>query len=443
MDIPELLALRGRTADIRADIEAAEKKTPALQVREADNGRNGAFEGLRMSDPTPEQRERMANPPADVPAQPSHEQMAQERRDADRSYRPSAREVRGNAFEKLSAGQSVAEWHRKAVANGHIRSNGTDRDIERYWQERFGFKAASVESRALGEGTSSGSGAAAAVVPDVWAADFIDLLRANLVLPDATIMPMSSVRYHMPVFAADVAPAYVAENASTNLDGNPGFSPLIFDASGAYIDVTLMSRQVLEDASQSSGLTTLLEGTIARKYARLIENVALFGNAAVASLVPGLAGESGVQHFAAESTLADYDDFSKAVELVRNKNSEPSGIITNPSVAGTFERLKASTYAKYWTPPASVAALWPPRTSTAMPNTETAAAAAETGGALSSAFVGDFSNVVLGMRVELQVDVLKERYADQGQIGLVSYLRFCPRVVHPETFVRVTDIATS
>jgi HK97 family phage major capsid protein len=372
---------------------------------------------------------------ADSPAFPSEGQHG--------VRRAPVSEVRGNAFEKLSPGQSVAEWHRKAVANGTIRSNGTDRDIERYWSERLGFKAASVESRALGEGTTSGSGAAAAVVPDVWAADFIDLLRARLVLPDATIMPMSSVRYHMPVFAADVAPAYVAENASVNLDGNPGFAPLIFDASGAYIDVTLMSRQVLEDSNQEGGLTGLIEGTIARKYARLIEQVALFGNAAVASLVPGLSGETGVQHFAAESSLADYDDFSKAVEKVRNANSEPSGIITNPSVAGSFERLKASTYAKYWTPPASVAALWPPRTSTAMPNTETAAAAAETGGALSSAFVGDFSNVVLGMRVELQVDVLKERYADQGQIGLVSYLRFCPRVVHPETFVRVTDIATS
>lgn len=78
-----------------------------------------------------------------------------------------------------------------------------------------------------------------------------------------------------------------------------------------------------------------------------------------------------------------------------------------------------------------------------MPDTETASAAAETGGALSSAFVGDFRNVIIGVRIELQVDVLRERYADQGQIGMVSYLRFCPRVVHPETFVRVTDIATA
>ena len=352
-------------------------------------------------------------------------------------------EIRGNAFEKLGPGQSVAEWHRKAVAAGNIRSNGSDRDIERYWQERFGFKAATIESRAMGEGTTSGGGAGAAVVPDVWAADFVDLLRAQLVLQDATILPMTSVRYHLPVFSADIAPAYVAENAATSLDGNPGFSPLVFDASGAYMDVTLLSRQVVEDSAQEGGLTSLIQETIAKKYARLIEQVSLFGNSAISTLAPGLAGESGIQHFAAESSLADYDDFSKAVEKVRNANTEPSGIITNPSVAGTFERLKASTYARYWEPPASVAPLWPPRISTAMPDTETASAAAETGGALSSAFVGDFRNVIIGVRIELQVDVLRERYADQGQIGMVSYLRFVPRVVHPETFVRVTDIATS
>jgi HK97 family phage major capsid protein len=352
-------------------------------------------------------------------------------------------ELRGVAHEQIKAGQSVRDWFNKAAKSGEIKHNGTDRDVEQYWQERMGFKSATAESRALGEGTTSGAGAGAAVVPDVWSAEFVDLLRANLVLSDATILPMSSVRYHLPVFASDVAPAYVAENASMSLDGNPGFAPLIFDASGAYQDVTLLSRQVVEDAASQGGLTELIQGTIAKKYARLIENVALFGNSAVSSLVPGLAGETGVQHFAAEATLADYDDFSKAVEKVRNVNSEPTGIITNPAVAGTFERLKAATYAKYWQAPASVAPLWPPRISTVMPATETAGAAAETGGALSSAFVGDFSKVVLGMRIELQIDVLRERYADQGQIGILSYMRFCPRVVHPETFVRVTDIATS
>ena len=351
--------------------------------------------------------------------------------------------VRGVANEKLARGQKVGDWYRSAAKQGNINHNGTDRDVEAYWQERFAFTAMTAETRALGSTGTSGSGAGAALVPDQWAADFIDLLRSHLVLGDATILPMSAVHYHLPLYAQDVAPAYVAENAAVSLDGNPGFSPLIFDASGAYMDVTLMSRQVVEDAAAENGLTSLIESTIAKKYARLIEQVALFGNSTISSPAPGLFGETGVQHFAAEASLADYDDFSKAVEKVRNNNAEPSAIITNPAVAGTFERLKASTYAKYWEPPASVASLWPPRISTVMPSTETAGAAAETGGALSSAVVGDFRNVILGVRVELDVQVLKERYADQGQIGLVSYLRLCPRAVHPETFVRITDIATS
>lgn len=50
---------------------------------------------------------------------------------------------------------------------------------------------------------------------------------------------------------------------------------------------------------------------------------------------------------------------------------------------------------------------------------------------LSSVYAGDFSRCVIGMRPDLDIRVLNERYADLGQIGLWSYTRFSIRFAHP------------
>ena len=113
-------------------------------------------------------------------------------------------------------------------------------------------------------------------------------------------------------------------------------------------------------------------------------------------------------------------------------------MITNPQVFGTVSRLNASSYAKFWQMPQDVADL-PMLYTTTLPNTETQG----TSSAASSLFVGDFSRMVIGMRVDLDVRVLNERYADSGQIGIWSYMRFSIRTTHPETFVRVKGILTT
>lgn len=81
------------------------------------------------------------------------------------------------------------------------------------------------------------------------------------------------------------------------------------------------SQRPSTQVTSEGGLRNLIQGTISRKYARLVEQMAFFGNSAIATLAPGLFGETGLRSFAAEATLADYDDFSKAVEMVRNKNA--------------------------------------------------------------------------------------------------------------------------
>jgi hypothetical protein len=43
---------------------------------------------------------------------------------------------------------------------------------------------------------------------------------------------------------------------------------------------------------------------------------------------------------------------------------------------------------------------------------------------MSSLYCADWSRVIIGMHLGVQTAVLRERYADQLQFGLLTYMRF-------------------
>ena len=54
-----------------------------------------------------------------------------------------------------------------------------------------------------------------------------------------------------------------------------------------------------------------------------------------------------------------------------------------------------------------------------------------------------WSRVIIGSHLDVQTTVLKERYADQLQFGLLTYARFSVRLSHPEVMVRSYGALTS
>ena len=67
----------------------------------------------------------------------------------------------------------------------------------------------------------------------------------------------------------------------------------------------------------------------------------------------------------------------------------------------------------------------------------------EAEGVAANAYVGDFSNVIVGVRPSLQVrfHVLTERYATPAfQVGLLAYLRADVAYAHPEHLVKVVGL---
>jgi hypothetical protein len=80
---------------------------------------------------------------------------------------------------------------------------------------------------------------------------------------------------------------------------------------------------------------------------------------------------------------------------------------------------------------------------TGVPGSTLGTVPAETGGSYSSVYCGDWSRIVIGLHLDMFTNVLRERYADQLQIGLLTGMRFSIRAMHPETFVRDYGIITT
>ncbi len=114
-------------------------------------------------------------------------------------------------------------------------------------------------------------------------------------------------------------------------------------------------------------------------------------------------------------------------------NAEPTAVMWNPQSAGTYARLKDTLGQPLRATPDLADLVW--LDGSALKADETQG----TGTAQSSIYVGDWSRMIMGIRVDLTIDVLKERYAEFVQIGFLSYFRFSIRTSHAESaFYRLT-----
>jgi HK97 family phage major capsid protein len=58
----------------------------------------------------------------------------------------------------------------------------------------------------------------------------------------------------------------------------------------------------------------------------------------------------------------------------------------------------------------------------------------------SEAYVGDFSQFGFFMREQLGIQLLRERFADTGEIGFVAHVRVDVACMYPQAFALVTGL---
>jgi HK97 family phage major capsid protein len=73
----------------------------------------------------------------------------------------------------------------------------------------------------------------------------------------------------------------------------------------------------------------------------------------------------------------------------------------------------------------------------------TSASIAETQGSAvnaSSILFGNFRELFIGIRDQVSITVLKERYADYGQVGFLVWMRIDAQLAHKASFSRLKGI---
>lgn len=58
----------------------------------------------------------------------------------------------------------------------------------------------------------------------------------------------------------------------------------------------------------------------------------------------------------------------------------------------------------------------------------------------SRIILGDFTQLMLGVRSEMRIEILNQTFADRHQLGIVAWLRGDVQVAHPTAFAQILGI---
>ena len=325
-------------------------------------------------------------------------------------------------------------------------------DRDKFWVQLITGQTEGREYRALAEGAQSATFTNAGVtVPIEFAANVLELLRANLVFTSPgldgsingpMVVNMDSQVMYIPTWTTDAAgvATYVGESPSLT-PGTAALGSQILQAR-TIASVQLASRQLVDDNATTGGIAGLIEANVARALARAMDTSAIYGTGTAQPWGLFSSQYSGTLQSVSMGTNGaaptNFDQISQAVEKVRVANDNPTGAFTNPQVYGTYSRLK-NTLNDAIRPGADVLDVWPPSYSTAFTATETQG----TSNVASSALAMNANRVIMGMRQGLVLSTLTERYADALQYGFLAYLRHDWAFPYAAAACRVQGILTT
>lgn len=289
---------------------------------------------------------------------------------------------------------------------------------------------ADAERRALSEGVT---GAGGVLVPTPMAAQVLDLARAQtrVMQAGAATVPMETQTLKIARQTGDPALAWHTE-ADTITDSNLSFDSITLTAQTLPCLVKA-SIEVLEDVDN---LDNVIRDSVAKAIALELDRVALRGSG-TAPEPRGLRNTSGITVTdlgAAAGAAPTWDHYVQAVGTVRGEEYEPNAAIHNPRTETDLSLLK-DQQGQYLQPPAALSSLQQ-LTTTQVPIDLTHGTATDA----TEAYIGEWQQLLIGMRTSFTIRPLTERYVDTGEIGFFAYLRADVAVAHPEAFNVLTGI---
>lgn len=322
-----------------------------------------------------------------------------------RLYRPGEGLVQGQEADVLNVGALV-----RGMATG--RWLGAER-----------------EQRALSGASDVGGGFALNVPTAAW---IIDLARAKSVVVPAGAMtiPMDSAELKIACLDADVTAYWRPENVAIT-ESEPQFGMFTM-RSYTVAALAKMSVELVEDAPNAA---QLVEDSIAAALGREFDRVGLMGSGVQEP--HGIYGTEGVQTITAVGALDGYDKFSEAVQKIAEQNGQAKSLIMAPRTAGEIDRLKNGEG-----DPLESCPSW----ATIGKFVTTQIPITLGGGTETIAIVGDFSQLLLGLRTDVKLEVSRQAADASGsafgklQVWVRAYLRGDVCVSRPAHFCTLSGI---
>ncbi len=288
-----------------------------------------------------------------------------------------------------------------------------------------------LEKRVLG-GAAIGTGGA--MVPTPLAADVIDRLRSLSVAfqAGANIVEMNTASLRMARVTGDPTGTWRAENAAIN-ESDPAFDQVTLTAKSWGV-LTRVSRELLGDAMNMEGQ---LRDLFARTAAVALDQAILMGSG-TSNQPLGIAGTSGIQTVSMGTNGAQLTNWSPMLNAVQSLEAANAGavegMIMAPRTARAIYGFTDTTNQPLQPPPrlASVPSL----VTTSMPITETQGTSVNA----SSILMGDFREVIVGMRWNLEITAHPDRYADSGQVAFIAFMRADVTIGRPAAMARIQGI---
>lgn len=285
-----------------------------------------------------------------------------------------------------------------------------------------------------------------ALVPTTWNTDIIDLARNNTVLFEAgaTLIPMDRKVVKMERLTTDPTPAFRNEG-STITEADMAFDNVTLTATSLSA-LVVTSLEFLQDAPNAG---EAIQEALAKKMALQLDYVGLYGQLAAGNegavgnlaspnplglLQALIAYNSASQILGAatngttQTSTTPFLELTNTLYKVKRGNEHPTALISNVALAQIYDSMYSTQNQPLIHPPILDSVPW----------LTTNAIDSFTAGTMTSVatdvFAGDFSQMLIGQRMGLDIQVLTERYAELGQVGFRAYWRGDVQLARPAAF---------
>jgi HK97 family phage major capsid protein len=302
--------------------------------------------------------------------------------------------------------------------------------------------------------TSSGS----ATVPQVWASDIIDRARnlAAVTKAGATIIPMDSLQLNIGRLTVDPTASFHTEGAAITAS-DPTFDSVTLVAKTIVAGPVIGSWEWFQDTGVGGGADELVSNALAQAIALGIDQACLFGGVVAGgeqaaspgnNLLPtgGLPTPPNPKGVLAtllssatssvltttngtvQTAASFYKEIIDTIWFPRDFNEAPNALLWPSRLARIYAEACDTQNNPMRVPP-DVADI-----DKYVTNQIPSGFTQGTGTLMSDVFVGDWSQLLLGVRLDLQVQVLQEAYAGNGQFGILAVSRMDCACARPRAF---------